>query len=380
VRAPRPHRAGLAQSVLAFLLLLQLAAPASAAQKAADRPAQSAPAPTPVGDVRWLPFPGPHLELRGLPWYQENAPELWRLPRSAQARIPLGAWRRAVASDGARIRLSSTTSRLAIRVQTTPNQAKPCFIDAYVDGQPAGAAKVLGAQPAEFLLFEAKGSARKAITIYLPNNHEIRVLAVGVDPDADLSPPPAFARPDPVVCYGSSVMQGTGSAHPAHTYPAAMARRLNLDFVNLGFGGAGKAEPAVVELVSQIKASCFIFDLGKSYGNQDKEPYARMLATIRAAHPRVPLICVTPIYSTNEPKDPAYLEKSIRLRNLMREAAQERRQAGDPLTFVVEGLDLFGPADQKHFRDPQHPNDDGNELMAQRLAPIVERVLQTGKQ
>jgi lysophospholipase L1-like esterase len=64
----------------------------------------------------------------------------------------------------------------------------------------------------------------------------------------------------------------------------------------------------------------------------------------------------------------------------MRDAAQERRQAGDPLTFVVEGLDLFGPADQKHFRDPQHPNDDGNELMAQRLAPIVERVLQAGKQ
>ncbi len=361
-----------------FLCCGALAMSALAAEKTAT--AKIAPAPAPVpGDLRWLPFPSPWLELRGLPWFQENAPELWRLPRSAKARIPVGVWNRAVASDGGRIRISSTTSRLAIRVQTTPNQAKPCFIDTYIGQELAGSARALGAQPTEFLLFAGKGRERKNITIYLPNNHAIRVLAVGVDAEAELTPPPAFARPAPVVCYGSSVMQGTGAAHPSKTYVAAMARSLNLDFVNLGFGGAGKAEPAVVDLVNQLEASCYIFDLGKSYGNQTKEPYARMLATIRAAHPQAPILCVTPIYSTNEPIDAAYLEKSVRLRNLMREAAVERREAGDKLTFVVEGLELFGEADQKLFRDPQHPNDAGNELMAERLAPIVRQVV-WGKQ
>jgi hypothetical protein len=325
--------------------------------------------------LRWLPFPGPQLELRGLPWFQENAPELWRLPQSARSKIPAGVWNRAVAADGARLRFTSTTSRLAIRVQTTPNQAKPCFIDAYSDTEYAGSARVLGAQPAEFMLCERQDRGRKNITAYLPNNHALRVLAVGIDADAEVQPPPAFAARAPVVCYGSSVLQGTGAAHPAKTYPAAMARRLNLDFVNLGFGGAGKAEPAVVALVNQLDASCFIFDLGKSYGNQEKEPYARMLATIRAAHPTVPILCVTPIYSSNEAIDPAYLEKSVRLRNLMREAAVERRQAGDPFTFVVEGLELFGPADRKLLRDPQHPNDEGNELIAERLAPIVAKMV-----
>jgi lysophospholipase L1-like esterase len=154
-----------------------------------------------------------------------------------------------------------------------------------------------------------------------------------------------------------------------------MARRLNLDFVNLGFGGAGKAEPDVVALVNQLDASCFIFDLGKSYGNQTREPFARMLATIRAAHPTVPIICVTPIYSTKEIAEAEYREKSVRLRNLMREAAVERRESGDALTFVVEGLELFGPADQALFRDPQHPNDEGNELMAARLVPMLEQIV-----
>ena len=43
--------------------------------------------------------------------------------------------------------------------------------------------------------------------------------------------------------------------------------------------------------------------------------------------------------------------------------------------FVVEGLDLFGEKDKDAFNDPLHPNDEGNERMAQRLAPIVEKVV-----
>jgi lysophospholipase L1-like esterase len=325
--------------------------------------------------MQWLAFPHPKLELRGLPWFQENAPELWRLPKSSRAQIPSGVWNRAIAPDGGRIRFSSSTSRLAIQVQVMKAGNKPTYLDAYIDDGYAGSARAIGSGPVELELFAGRDRESKNITIYLPNNNEVRVLAVGVDRDATLGPAPAFAARAPIVCYGSSVLQGTGSHHPAKTYPAVMARRLNLDFVNLGFGGAGKAEPDVVALVNQLDASCFIFDLGKSYGNQTREPFARMLATIRAAHPTVPIICVTPIYSTKEIAEAEYREKSVRLRNLMREAAVERRESGDALTFVVEGLELFGPADQALFRDPQHPNDEGNELMAARLVPMLEQIV-----
>lgn len=326
-----------------------------------------------VGQMKWIPFPHPQLELRGLPWYQENAPELWRLPKKNRSEIPNGAWNRAVAPDGGRIRFSSSTSRLAIRIEIAHAQKKPSVFDAYIDDQFAGSARATGPKTVELVLFEGRKREPKNITLYLPNNSEVRVLAVGVDAEADLKPAPGFALKAPIVCYGSSVLQGTGSDHPAKTYPAVLARRLNLDFVNLGFGGAGKAEPAVVALVNQLDASCYIFDLGKSYGNQTKEPFVQMLATIRAAHPTVPIFCVTPIYSTKEIDEKEYREKSINLRNMMRAAAVARRNAGDKYTFVVEGLELFGPADKALFRDPQHPNDEGNELMGQRLVPIVKK-------
>lgn len=337
--------------------------------------ATNAPAARASASLNWIPFPDARLEIRGLPWFKENAPELWRLPGSASNRVPKGVWARAVAPDGGRIRFASDTTRLVLRVQVLAGRGKPCFFDAYVDGQPAGSARVTEREPVELMLFENKDRVRRNITIYLPNNHEARVLAVGVDDGAGIKAAPAFALPRPLVCYGSSVLQGTGATHPAQTYPAILARRLNLDFVNLGFGGAGKAETNVVQLVKSVDACAVLLDLGKSYGAQSIEPYARMLDALRAAHPEAPIFCVTPIYSIKEAREPGYRERSEDLRTLMRQAAADRIRAGDRRMFVVEGLDLFGAADEDTFADLLHPNDAGNERMAARLEPVVRAAL-----
>jgi lysophospholipase L1-like esterase len=337
--------------------------------------AAAQPSPAKLGDMQWLDLPHPRLEMRGLPWLAENAPELYRLPKRAQAEVPKAVWNRGLAPDGARIRLSCNTTRLAIRAQVARPGGKRCFFDAFVNGEYAGSVPAAGTNKVDLVFFEKKDRAWKDITIYLPHRNDVRVFAVGLDADAEFKTPPPFALKRPIVCYGSSVLQGTGAAHPSRTYPAAVARRLNLDFVNLGFGGAGKAEMEVVALVNQLDACCYLFDLGKSYGAAEPERYNRMLDTIRAAHPTVPIFCVTPIYSTKEENEPAYKKRSEDLRTLMRQAATDRRQAGDKLMFVVEGLDLFGARDKQLLADPAHPNDDGNALMAERLAPLIEKVV-----
>lgn len=327
------------------------------------------------GPLRWIALSDQPLELRGLPWSAENAPELWRLPRAARDRVPARVWSRAVAPGGGRIRFSSSTSRLSIRVEVMQTQRKPAYFDAYVDGELAGSGSATGPKSAELVLFSQRDERSKEITIYLPHTSEVRVSALGIDPGASVGRPAPFALTAPVVCYGSSVLQGTGAQHPAQTYPAVLARRLNLDFVNFGFGGAGKAEPGVVALINRPAASAFLFDLGKSYGPQSKDVFARMLTDIRAVHPTTPIFCVTPIYSTKEATEPGYRELSENLRGLMRNAALERRNAGDRNIHLIEGLDLFGPADQSLFKDPLHPNDAGNERMGDRLVPLVKSVL-----
>jgi lysophospholipase L1-like esterase len=249
-----------------------------------------------------------------------------------------------------------------------------CLFDVWAGTNYLGSATLTGTQRVELVLFESRDRAPTNITIYFPHKEEVRVLAVGVDERARLGAAPVFALPRPIVCYGSSVMQGSGAAHPSRTYPAALARRLNLDFVNFGFGGAGKAEPEVVRLINELDASCWLFDLGKSYGNQSAEPFERMLDAVRAAHPKVPIFCITPIYSVRENTDAAYRERSVNLRVMMRAAAEARQRTGDKSMFVIEGLDLFGDRDKDAFHDPTHPNDEGNERIAERLQLMVQKV------
>jgi len=322
-------------------------------------------------EMQWVAFPDARLEVRGLPWFVENAPDLWRLPKSDKAIVPVGVWNRAVAPDGGRICFSSDTSDLAVRVDAGGKGSG--YFDAFVDGEQVGSGKPDATGTVR--LFRNLKRARRSITIYLPHKSQARLLAVGIDAGATLKPPTKFTKALPIVCYGSSVLQGSGAAHPSQTYPAALARKLNADFVNLGFGGAGKAESQVVALVNHLNASCYLFDLGKSYGNQGIEPFANMLKVIRASHPTTPMVVVTPIFSTKEISEPAYKTKSETLRGWMRQAANDLRASGDRNVYVVEGLDLFGESDKALFHDPQHPNDQGCELMAKRLLPTVKEVL-----
>jgi lysophospholipase L1-like esterase len=326
-------------------------------------------------EMKWLPFPNDSLQVCGLPWFAENSPDLDRFPKRVKADMPKGVQKWAPVPDGGRIRFKSDTSSLGLRVQLLSEPGRKCHLDAYVGGAPIASVILSGTGIQDLILFKNKARTPGDITIYLPNVDHVRVFAVGVDSDAKMETPEPFARKRPLVCYGSSVLQGTGASRAAMSYPAALARKLNLDFVNLGFAGSGKAEPEVVSLVSEIDGCGYFIDLGKSYGRQPIEIFGKMLDTIRAAHPDAPVFVVTPIYSLLEPKDANYKKLSDDLRELMRTAVEDRVKAGDKHMFVIEGLDICSEKDSDAFHDNVHPDDEGNARIAERLAPIIEKAL-----
>src|ERR1039457_2440150 len=162
--------------------------------------AAALPPPKKAAALKWIELSDARLEMRGLPWLKENAPDLWRLPGSAKANVPKGVWNRAIAPDGGRIRLSSNSTALGIRVQALHEHGKNCFFDALVNGEYAGSASPEGTQRVDLVLFEKKEQAWKDVTIYLPHNHEVQVLAVGLDADAELRAPSPYALKRPIVC------------------------------------------------------------------------------------------------------------------------------------------------------------------------------------
>ena len=332
--------------------------------------------------MRWIDFPSAHFEVRGLPWIEENTPRLWRLPGRAAKQVREPVWNLGRFPSGGRIRFPSNTSRLGIRAVYSDFVSRQNMsaigargLDVYVDGRywNSVCAKASGEETHTF--FDGASRVEKEMMVYLPLFQELQVLAIGLDEDAEVREAAPFAHSLPVVFYGSSVAQGSGACRPGMTYEAILARNLNLDYVDLGFGGNGRAEAEVVELIAGIEACCFVFDLGKSYGRQPASAYTRMLETIRAAHPDVPLICITPIFSTREMFDADYRDLSLHTRKVVVKAVDKRLAAGDEGICVLEGMDLLGPEDADGFHEGVHPTDYGFYLIAERLSPVVERAL-----
>lgn len=249
-------------------------------------------------------------------------------------------------------------------------------IDVYVDGSYWDTELVDG-HPHDMTLFSQpeNAPAERGITIYLPAYQSLRILRVGVDATASISRPSPFGRAKPVVFYGSSNCQGAGISRPGMTYSAVCSRVLNVDFINLGFGGSGKAQPAVVEFINKIDASCFVFDVGRSFADAARdELYKEMLQGIRGSHPGVPLVCVVPIYIPAEEHDPKWQPNTIKVRGIVRDAFAEL-SPGDPDLYLVESRDLMTPQDSDGSHESVHPNDLGYNLIGRRLAEILRPLL-----
>jgi len=329
-------------------------------------------------DFVWHAFPNEaRFGVLGLYWHRDNQPLLWRLPKVGFDIFPKGVAQQAKMPSGGRIFMRCNTTRLGLRA-LAENRGNGRGLDVYVNGRfyKSIVAEAPGVDT-ELVFFDGFDRREKEILIYLPYRQEILVKAVGVDEGAAFQTPETrFNRPLPIVFYGSSICQGSGASKPGMTYGAIVARELGVDFVNLGFGGAGKAEPEVVDLVKAIPGCCYVFDLGKSYGMQDRQPFEAMLRAIGEAHPDASMVCITPITSALEVHSASYQAQSVHTRNVMGEAAEEAMSSGVPNIHLIDGVTLFGFEEHDGLSgDGLHPSDYGYARIAGRLLPLLRQVL-----
>src|SRR6266536_914266 len=208
-------------------------------------------------ETTWIGPPDPRLEVDGLPWFAENEGEFFRLPLRLKDTLPKAVWNLGNSPSGGRIRFRTDSNTLAIRVEypSPPNMANmhafgQTGVDLYLDGVYRGTA-IAGKDakpgaPVEHVYFDlGEGPAvEREVTLYLPLYKPAKVLAIGVRKGARMSRAKPFAMERPVVFYGTSITQGGCASRSGMSYQAILGRMLNVDFVNLGFSGNGKGEPA----------------------------------------------------------------------------------------------------------------------------------------
>jgi lysophospholipase L1-like esterase len=336
--------------------------------------------------LRWLQIPNPHLEVNGLPWFAENGGELSRLPIKLKETFRKPVWNLAQEPSGGRIRFRTNSTTLAIRLEYPhgPNMTNmhafgQTGVDLYVNNVYWGTA-IAGRDSKPELVqkhsfYEAQQRVDREMTLYLPLYAPVKVLGIGVDSNAEIQASNPFALNKPIVFYGTSITQGGCASRSGMSYEAILGRRLNVDFINLGFSGNGIGEPEMAGVVASLDAAAFVLDFAHNNPTLEslKRAYDPFIATIRREHPQTPILLVTPIYDAHlESWAPRPLLDEMR--TLIRQVGAERIAAGDMNLQLVEGTDLLGPSQGDSFVDGAHPNDLGLEAIAEGLAARISKI------
>ena len=334
--------------------------------------------------MNWIEFPDERLAVNGLAWFEETAPELWRLPERMKSRVREPVWNLATQPSGGRIRFATDATAVGVRLDygqighmNNMCRVGQMGVDLYADGEYWRTVFPMESAQHEELHFDGAAAKRREICLYLPLYHPVRVLAVGVSDGATLEPPAPFAVKHPVAYYGSSITQGGCASLGGLSYQAQVSRWLNLDFVNLGFSGNGCGEPELAEAMADIEASCYVIDFCQNVPTAEElgRLYTPFLSIIRQRRPTAPMICITPIFCTRESWDAGQRQRLGDMRKVIRTAVADRKAGGDEAIRLVEGYELLGPDDRAGLVDATHPNDIGFERMARGLEPVLREAL-----
>ena len=354
------------------LLLLNLGPNGAAAAEASSR--------------QIIAFPDPRLAVYGLPWFSEDSPVLRRLPARLKESFRPAVWNLAQSPSGGRIRFRTDSTSVGIVAENPgfsnmhhmPSVGENGF-DIYV-----GRDYLSSAWPdkdGKIVKIWGVGRERKLrdITIYLPLYKAVTIQSLSLDADARLEPATPYAIPKPVVYYGSSITQGGCASNPGGSCQAILERKLNADFVNLGFSGNGLGEPALADAIRELDASCIVLDF---WGNPSPEQYTNALPVfvdhLREKRPAVPILVTSPFYFPAEEASAAMEKMQNVKRQFAHDFVESRREKGDHKITFVDGLKMLNRDQTSGLVDGVHCNSLGFYFNAQGLEPFLRRVLRSG--
>ncbi|MGI5149611.1 SGNH/GDSL hydrolase family protein [Plantactinospora sp. CA-294935] len=296
----------------------------------------------------------------------------WRLPHSLLRLFPGERLQgQARAQAGVRITFGTDTTVLRGRCLSADDVGP---VDLVVQGTLVNAPVAADGS----FHFAELPAGEKILEIWLPHSGDFRLVELAVDESARTWAAPATRRPR-LITYGSSITHCGAAASPTRTWPALVARTLGMDLTCLGFGGECHLDPMIARLIRDRPAEVIITCLGINVygaGTFSKRSFLPavlgFVSTIRDGHPRVPILVVSPIFSPSREEQAGPTGMSLtEMRADIAEAVRLLREHGDEDVHLVDGLDVFGPAQEHLLPDGLHPSTDGYAHMATSITPLV---------
>jgi hypothetical protein len=222
-------------------------------------------------------------------------------------------------------------------------------------------------------VYDFEGERRERdITLNFPLYNDVYELYIGLQDGCVLKPAPSYEKKDPLVFYGSSITQGGCASRPGNAYTSIVARRYDMDHINLGFSGSARGEQITAEYIAGLDMSVFVMDY--DHNAPDNEHYEKthepFFKTVRAAKPNLPIVIMT------RPKYKERLSASEWKRcDIARRTYENAVAAGDKNVYFIPGYELMEEAGHDGCVDMTHPTDYGFFSMAKRVCEELDKIL-----
>lgn len=367
------------------LIVASLLASASIAPSRAHAADASADAATKESLIWHVVTPA---DIEGQGWADVKAP-FDRLPARAEGLVRPPVWNLSHHSAGLYVDFNTNAPRIAVRwtlnSQTLAMPHMPATgassIDLYVRDDDGwhflanGQAREFPDNEAEFAASEASALARVQYRLYLPLYNGVKNVKIGAPAGSSFGSVITKEDPSPIVVYGTSITQGGCAARPGMAYTSILNRRLDREFINLGFSGNGQTEPELATLLAELDPAAFVID---SLPNLTPEMLAermpKFLEIIRASHPQTPILLVqNPLYPTI-PFVAATREKVTKANDILAQIHADRVAGGDHSITLVPACDLAADGGETTV-DGVHPTDVGFIRLADALEPYLRKAL-----
>jgi lysophospholipase L1-like esterase len=214
-------------------------------------------------------------------------------------------------------------------------------------------------------------------TVYLPEGMAPTLTGItGVG--AAIAPGPPRRR---WLAYGDSITEGWGASAPGRSWLATAARRLGLEAVNFGYAGSGRGELVVAEAMAAVPADVITLAFGTNcwgmiaFSEDLLEATVRaFVASVRAGHPRTPIVLVSPIVRPDAETTPNRLGATLAGLRAAYERAALSLGTADAAIMLVRGRELVAAG---QLADGIHPDDAGHAALAAAVGHAVSATLQS---
>lgn len=132
--------------------------------------------------------------------------------------------------------------------------------------------------------------------LYLPLYNTVKWMEIGV-PEKNTLTPFEISKAQPLVLYGTSIMQGACASRPGLAWTNILGRKLNMPVINLGFSGNGRLEQPLIDLMNETDAKLFVLDCQPNLTDKkvysEKEIEQRIINSVKSLqshHPEVPIL------------------------------------------------------------------------------------------